>query len=371
MNTIGHNRRPRPDLPVHGISRTGGFAVLVLTALLVSRVSYPAEIFDRVASVGALSLEIQPDPRGEALGGAYSALTMGPSGVHWNPAGLAFAGGIEIADQGKIADAIDWPADLRVSFEAVSVSVGTLIERLPAATFCIWRSRSTEAVYIRETTEYEQEGAGYYFDIEEEATGYSYAHRVTRSIGVGVTYKRIETEFADSEGEGNGLDLGCAFHGTRALADHIDLRLGAAAGLRNLGSLEVKGASLGLPRQGYVGLAPTLRSTHLRGWPVEVTLAGELAYDDPRDRWVRMGGIEVKAFDALAARYGWYKAKNSERDASWGLGGAVRYGDIIGLGFGYSNTDLGILGEVGRYMLTVGLLACSDGFDIRALIRGR
>jgi hypothetical protein len=327
-----------------------------------------ADIFERVGTLGALFLTIEPDPRGEALGGAYSALTKGASGVHWNPAGLAFSGGIEFADQGIIAGKIDWPGDLQLSFESASVSFGDLIGDLPRGTICVWHV-FLDMEPMPETTEYRQEGTGYYFDAWDEAVGISYAHRLTEFIGVGITYKRIHSVLADFTGYGNGLDLGGAFHRTEDLTGGIQIEIGAAAGLRNLGSFGFDGGgSTDLPRQGYVGLAPTVRAVRLWDWLVELTLAGELVYDDPMDRWRRMGGIEFVLLDGFAGRYGRHEAEDSERDDSWGLGIQVRYGDLAGLTFEYSKTDLGILGDVERFMLTVRFIGCVDGLDLEALM---
>jgi hypothetical protein len=334
-----------------------------MLTMLLSQPASSAEIFDRVGSVGALFLQIQPDPRGEALGGAYSAVTRGVSGIYWNPAGLAFTSGIEIADQGVIADEIDWPADLCVSFEAISVSLGSLMSRLPIGTIGVWQSRLDH--------ECRPDAMSKGFGTKEEAWGIAYAHRLTSSLGLGVTYKRIETDLSDARDRGHGFDLGGAFHQTVALSDRFEIEIGAAAGLRNLGSITMgEQHSTDLPRQGYLGLAPTLRAGHAWDWSFEVTLATELAYDDPRERWVHMGGIEFVLLDGLAARYGLYEAKGSERDDSWGLGVAARYGDIAGLAFDYAVTDLGIFGNVERFMLTIRFWGCTEGLDMRALSKG-
>jgi hypothetical protein len=366
-NTRGQNVRSFRDFD-SGSSLKIGLLSLVAIVLTLSQPSGCAEIFERVGTVGAVFLQIQPDPRGEALGGAYSALTKGVAGVYWNPGGLAFAPGMEFADQGFVVDEIEWPGDASLSFQAAAISLGALMEDPRLGTISLWRSKLGMGP-IPETTEYRQDGTGYRFDAEEKATGYSYAHRITETLALGVTYKYIETRLADYNSDGHGFDLGWAYHRVFTQSAETELEIGAAAGLRNLGSLDYgTGYSTDLPRQGYIGVAPTVRVLPMWDWLVELTLAGELAYDDPLERWVTMAGVEVALLGGMAVRLGKHNAEGSARQDSWGLGGAVRYGDIAGLAFDYAKTDMDLLGDVERFMLTLRFLGCSDGLDIRALI---
>ena len=129
------------------------------------------------------------------------------------------------------------------------------------------------------------------------------------TLGLGVTYKNIDTKVSDYEGDGHGFDIGGAFHEIFPLPEDMELEIGAATGLRNLGSLKLgTGRSTDLPRQGYIGLAPTLRAKPLWDWLVELTLAGELLYDDPLDKWTAMGGVEIVLLDGIAARFGKHNA---------------------------------------------------------------
>jgi hypothetical protein len=345
-----------------------GFAILLLAPLLQPQSALAAETFEKVGVVGAQFLQIQPDPRGEALGGAYSSVTKGASGVHWNPAGLAFASGVELADQGIIADEICWLSDVRVSFKAVAVPLGSVFDDLQLGTICIWTSR-LRMDPLPETTEYRPDGTGYSFDVKGEAVGYSYAYPITESLGLGITYKRIRSRLPDYESNGHGVDLGGAFHETLNPTEDVELEIGAGAGLRNLGNLNLwPDSSTDLPRQGYIAVAPTLRGVPLWDWLVEMTLPGELMYDDVLDRWTTMGGIEIVLLDCIAARYGKHNAEASTRQDSWGLGVAARYGDIAGLAFDYSRTKMDFSDDVKRYMLVVRFLGCSEGLDIKALI---
>jgi len=348
--------------------------LLVLSMALVPSTSYSAEIFEKVGSVGAQFLTIEPDPRGEALGGAYSALADGPSGVHWNPAGLGFSSGVEFADQRHIADPIDWFASLDVSFRAASVSLRTLADGLPLGTLCLWQGRTdveplVEPLYA--PAAFRQEEATYEPDVWEDAIGISYGHRVIPSLSLGATYKRIRSKFGASEATGNGFDFGAAFCQGMPINEQAELGVGAAAGIRNLGSLGPygsSGASWDLPRQAYLSIAPSLHVGHLWDWIAEATVSAELAYDDPEEEWIRMAGIELTVLSGLSARYGTYHKDSSERRNSSGWGLAARYRDIVGLSLDYSTTEFELLGDVERYMLRLAVINCRRGIDVRQVI---
>jgi hypothetical protein len=341
---------------------------LLPVLMLLPRNAPAADDFDKVDPVVGSFLKIEPDPRGEALGGAYSALTRGASSVYWNPAGLAFVSGIEIADQGIVVSEIEWLAGLRLSFGAVAMNLGDPVGNPRLGTICVWRSR-LESGPIAETTEYPQDGTGYWSSARDEAVGFSYAHRVTEALGLGVTFKDLDTDLASYDASGQGFDIGAAFHDIVRLPKETELELAGAAGVRNLGSAEFgTGRSTDLPRQGYIGLAPTFRAVPMQDWLFEISVAGELMYDDPRDKWTAMGGVEIVLMDAIATRFGKHNAEASARGDSWGYGASLRYGHIAGLAFDYARTDMDRLDDVERFMLTVRLLKVDQGFDLRALM---
>jgi hypothetical protein len=350
--------------------RRGGFtkAELVCAALVLALVALPAagtavgaEIFERVGTVAASYLTIEPDPRGEAFGGAYAALADGPSGVYWNPAGLAFGAAAEFVDQGFLISEIKWFGGMDISFLAGSVDLGFLLGRPWIGTLCYWDTR----------VDYEQGQSmefEYDVDMSDKAYGIAYAHRLRADLAVGLTYKHIESEFSDWEGKGTGWDFGVAYRRTLYLSYDLRARMGAAAGVRNLGSADPFLMDTGdrdLPRRTYLGFAPTLRYMLGARWPFEVTLSGELQYDDPMERWIRMGGIEVVLLDLIAVRYGRYHADRATREGTVGLGVKARYGDYLGLRFDYSKTEYEVFGDLERVMLRIQLLNCRDACDLR------
>lgn len=60
---------------------------------------------------GAAFLKVLPGVRAQAMGGAYAAIAEGVSGIHWNPAGIAFCGDKEFS-----AMYMRWIADINYGF---------------------------------------------------------------------------------------------------------------------------------------------------------------------------------------------------------------------------------------------------------------
>ncbi|MDD5772476.1 MAG: PorV/PorQ family protein [bacterium] len=69
---------------------------------------------------GAAFLKILPGVRAQAMGGAYTALAEGVSGIHWNPAGIAFSGDKEFS-----ALYMKWIADINYGFLGYAQPVGS------------------------------------------------------------------------------------------------------------------------------------------------------------------------------------------------------------------------------------------------------
>jgi hypothetical protein len=333
--------------------------ILCASVLSCPEAGYCAHIF-HFASAGLLG--IAPDPRGQALGEACSAIAEGVSCAYWDPAGLAFAPAIEVANQGLAIDDTDW-FGTHTSFDGALVSLGSLRRGPDLGTVCVWRALTTSG-----PPEWDSE---YHIDCgtRDLVVGLAYAHRLGSHVAVGLGYKWAqEQHLCTTSGSGNGFDLGIVFRQHLDLADaQLDLR--AAGGVRNLGSYEYRdGSSNDLPRLSYIGIAPTFRAVRLWDWLFEVTVSGEVAFDDVMDRQQNMCGVEVVLLDGLAARLGTWTSVHWDHRDSRGLGLAARYGTDVGLAVDYSRTEFEELGNVERYMLTLGLLTCSRGLNLMALL---
>jgi hypothetical protein len=81
-------------------------------------------------------------------------------------------------------------------------------------------------------------------------------------------------------------------------------------------------------------------------------------------------GLEVVLLGAIAFRYGWYENKACYTEMKTaGAGLALRYGDLAGASIDWSRTDEQYLEDVDRWMLSLSLVRCSDGLDVRSLFR--
>ena len=82
--------------------------IICLSLLLaIGRISYAGS----TGTSGAAFLKILPGVRAQAMGGAYTALAEGVSGVHWNPSGVVFSGDKEFS-----AMYMKWIADINYGF---------------------------------------------------------------------------------------------------------------------------------------------------------------------------------------------------------------------------------------------------------------
>jgi hypothetical protein len=343
------------------MSSYGTFGKLVVVCALIlcaSVLSSPeAGVCAKMFHYPAASfLGVAPDPRGQAMGEACSAIAEGVPCAYWNPAGLAFGPAIEIADQGLVTGDTDWWGT-HTSFEGALVSLGSLRRGVDLGTVCVWRTLLKADALNPDC------------GTRDLAVGLAYAHRLGSHVAVGFGYKWAQEQYlCTTIGSGNGFDLGIVFRERLDFPDaQLDLR--AAGGVRNLGSYEYRlGGSNDLPRQSYIGVAPTFRAVRLWGWLFEVTVSGEVGFDQVRDKRQNMLGVELIVLDGLAARLGTWTAVDWDRHDDRGLGLAARYGNTVGIAVDYSRSYYEFLGGLERYMLTIGLLTCSRGLDLAALL---
>jgi hypothetical protein len=283
--------------------------------------------------------------------------------VYWNPAGLAFAPGIEVMDQGFAIDDIDWIGDTHLYFDGALVSLGSVVDRVDLGTLCVWRTHFEMGPLAE--SEYDLECGD-----EDLGVGLAYAHRLGPHVAVGVGYKWVQEQFlCAATGSGNGLDIGLALREHLNVAEDAEIELRAAGGVRNLGSYRYRdGDSNDLPRESYIGFAPTFRAVHLWDWLFEITLSGEMAFDDVYESRENMFGVEAVFLDGLALRMGTNSWDHGDQWDSRGLGIAARYGNTVGFAFDYSHTNLEFLGAVERYMLTLRFLNCTRGLNLKTLL---
>jgi hypothetical protein len=380
---------PPPRRSRHSIGRviqaiSAFSAVIALSITVALSPCFATEIYQIVDSEAGRFLTVCGDPRGEAMGQACSALADGISAVPWNPAGLAFAEGVEVVDQGHMLrptgwDA-DWSRDIDFKFVGASLGIGSMWGHIPLGTVSVWR-KSADYASIIQHTDLGDRRLGH---LDESALGITYAHLIRGVFAIGVTYKRVSADWgfqldgfdpsawATIDYSGTGWDVGMLYRSTFRLGARADLEVNAAFGERNLGRVTVEGSQppvkYSLPERHFVGIAPSLR---LRHGDVVLTLSAERTMRKEDRSWSAHFGAELLLKQGIAVRAGTYEAdETSETVDTVGLGFRLRYGRLIGIAYDWAHSQVPFdSANVHRHMLSVSLLRASGGIDLQPLLR--
>lgn len=334
----------------------------------------PKDPNTRVATRGSNFLAIGVGARGQALGGAYTALARDVTAMYWNPAGIAHIGGpsanLSIAE-------LYSGLDIRHTFAGGVLPLGS--SGAIGVSFI-----SLSSGDIERTTEDFPEGNdpafGPTFTWRSTAAGIHYGRRLTDRLDFGVGFKLITEGIDNATANYLALDIGTQFstglYGTT---------IGAA--LTNLGtSSRFRGPAI--ERFVFDGFGPgatevefRTRSTPLPTafrFGVRTDLTGSpeaLLSRAPGHNFVVLGevldGIDTDVNWALAAEYifrnvlflrggkRWVNERYDEfRDGgfgfSWGAGLSLPIGEGRRIGFDYAHTNMGELSNVQIYSFALG-----------------
>lgn len=201
--------------------------ILFIFAILLLLGSGYAQDVSKVGTAGCQFLKIGVDPRGVAMGEAFTALTSGVPSLYWNPAGLAVADGQQLA----VSD-VEWFADIRTNFLGYSRPVGrigTLGLGLTALT--MGEEEITDLTH--------PQGTGYYWGANSFALSLSYARQLTTEFAFGIAGKLLTERIWDVSSTGFAVDFGALLYPEVAKG----LRLGLA--ITNFGpDMQFKGGQL-------------------------------------------------------------------------------------------------------------------------------
>jgi hypothetical protein len=305
---------------------------LVLFALLVTCVPAAAQM-----TAGAISLQIAPGARADAMGTAYTAVANDAYATWWNPAGLGFLGedlgSSEPLPRGRCA-AVTFSKLVPDFFDDVYYSYATYAQKLGQ-----WSGFGISVPFITYgdiPIVKAAEGGGSGIEIgthtpAEFAAVFGYGTRLRSNIGVGASVKVYRADLAPAVLD-PGIDLPEGATGTTFAADlgflyrssTMPLALGAA--MLNLGpdiTFVKARESSPLPRVLKMGAAYTLVT---RG---SSSVLGALDVTKPfvelRDELIYGGGLEY-AFawgqsGNIALRVGYYSEKEGDiQDPTFGIG---------------------------------------------------
>ena len=315
----------------------------------------------KVGTAGSQFLKIWVEPRGAAMGGAYSAVTNDVTALYWNPAGIA-----SVESPSLIFSDVEWFADIRNNFLGYvhptnagdfGVSVTVL-------------SMGKEEI----TTVDEPNGTGEQWGASSMAFGLSYGRWFTKEFAFGVTAKYVYETILDANSSGALFDLGAVLH-PEAWGS-----LRGSFVISNFGpDLQYRGGPMieRLFREGWPsGIAPVDVELLAAEAPPPLLLKFGLAYDpvstpehrvtlaldlwhpnDGREK-VHVGG-EYSWSELISLRGGfrydpdlWDDRSTSTEGFTFGLGMKYPMGGQF-YGFGYAGEDRGYLGLKHRFSLAM------------------
>ncbi|MBN1755481.1 PorV/PorQ family protein [bacterium] len=332
------------------------YILLAVCLLLLTTSSYSQ--VSKVGTAGAKFLSISVDPRGAAMGYAFTAVTGDIASLYWNPAGIAVPRRTEI-----LFSDVEWFVDIRNNFAGFIMPLGNRNSTIGISLTAL--TMGEEEI----TTIEEPEGTGYYWNANSIALGVSYARWFTNEFSFGFTAKLIRESIWELSATGLAMDLGFLLYpdrfkrltvgatmtnfGTNLQFTGISEKLFRDEWVTGTGDMEVEpvSASYALPLCVKLGLAYRI----LNGPGHNLTWAIDLAHpNDGPERF--QTGAEYAWNDMFFVRGGFNYDPNlwEDRDSSLeGFAGGVgfKYSNYT---FDYAAEDRGRLGFTHRFALKVG-----------------
>jgi hypothetical protein len=309
------------------------YYMLLIITLLSCSVFISAQEVKKTGTTAAKFLSIGVGPRANAMGGAFTSLADDPSGMYWNPAGIA-----NLQQFQGIFTYTKMFADINLNFFGLV---------LPAGEMGSFGVNITALNYgdMEVTTEYYPEGTGEIFSAGSYAFGLSYARKVTNDFLVGMTVKYIREDIFNSSAQGVCFDIGTIFntpfygirfsssisnYGTKMQMTGDDLLIRYDPDPQRAGNNQTINANLStdqfdLPLKLQIGISRDFMFLDNQ----RLTLAMDAAHPNDNAQYLNFGG-ELALFDNMVMLRGGYKSLFLD-DTQEGLS--------LGFGINYSGLD--------------------------------
>ncbi|NQT63544.1 MAG: PorV/PorQ family protein [Candidatus Marinimicrobia bacterium] len=317
-------------------------------------------------TTAAQFLKIGIGSRATGMGEAYVAMSQDASGLYWNPAGIAQAGGGEILFQRN-----NWIADVAINYMGVIFplyGVGTVGISITSLTM--------DDMPV--TTELEPNGTGEEFTASDLALQVTLARSLTDRFSIGFNGKYIQQTIWHSRASAMAVDVGTLFR-----TQFNDMRLGMS--ISNYGSgMRMSGRDILVrydPAPGFEGNNDAIPADYaLDDWDLPLIFRVGVAMDvievgvtkvtvavdaiHPNDNYESINiGTELSILDKYFLRGGWkspFVETNTSLAASeleareegftFGAGFDLPiFGSASGLRFDYAYADFGRLKDVQRF----------------------
>ncbi len=314
----------------------------------------------KTGTAGAHFLKIGVDPRGIAMGGAFTAVTNDVASLYWNPAGIVVPGKREFG----FSD-VEWVLDTRNSF------VGGIF---PITSYSVIGINVLALTMGEEeiTTLEKPDGTGYNWSANSIALSLSFARWFTDEFTFGMSVKMLREAIWELSATGFAMDAGILLYPTV----FENLKIGIS--ITNFGpDMQYKGATESMFREDWsAGTGDVDVELISRPYPMPLCIKLGIAYDllesstskligavdlahpkDGPERWHT--GLEYGLNDMLFLRSGLVYDPNIWEDVKWDvltekeigeeeepLAKKLLYGNRICFG-------VGIKYPVGRYSWTI------------------
>jgi hypothetical protein len=314
------------------MNRKWFFIIPLLLLVFMFETPLYGDGLDKVAQAGMKWLSIPIGARGNALGGAYTALANDAGSIFWNPAGLAYTEGRHL-----FLTQNQWIAGIRVNAGAVSWNTGNW--GVFGASFATvdWGTihgtrRANNAQGFIETGD---------FSPDNYSIGISYARQISSKFSIGGNVKylhenlgtNLEGSFENSNEFTAKTSILAFDFGTIYYTGFRDLRI--AMSFQNFSKEVVyREEHFSLPLTFKIGAAMGISQFFMSESPHNLTFAVDALH--PRDYSERVHfGLEY-SFNKLFFLRGGYKTNYDQEDFT--LGGGLNYslgGLALGLDYSY------------------------------------
>ena len=300
------------------------------------------DVVTKVATCAANWLKLETGTRAIGMGGAYTAVADGISGVPYNPASVAF-----INNQSAFLSQTQYVAD-------ISYSVMGYGRNLTGEDFVGVHIFSLDSGSMPVTTEDDPDGTGQDFKVTGVCIRGTYARRVTDRLRIGVTGKYIREDIMTSYMQSFAFDLGSNFN-----TGIYGFVLGMS--VTNLGP-EVKYGGQGLEVEFEDG---ETFSQITEEFPLPMTFrlglmnelmgpSSEFIKSDDHQLLVAMDGINARDYTVqgvVGLEYGWkdmaylrFGNRLSHDTATWSFGGGFDINtDSFNIGLNYAYVNYSVL----------------------------
>lgn len=333
--------------------------ILFVSVLLIATSSFAQ--FSKVGTAGVQFLKIWVEPRGAAMGGAFSAVANDITSLYWNPAGISW-----VERPSVIFSDVEWFADIRNNFLGY-------VHPTQAGDFGL--SLTVLSMGKEDITTLEQPyGTGEKWGAMSMAVGFTYGRWFTKEFAFGMSTKYIYETILDATSSGILFDFGVllypgvwgslrggfvisnfgpdlTFHGGPLVEKMFRENWTAGQGPVEV---ELQAATYPPPLCLKFGIAydPIDTPEH------RVTLALDLSHPNDGSEKVHIGG-EYTWADLISLRSGfrydpdlWEDRATSTEGLTFGVGMKYPIGPQL-YNFGYAGEDRGYLGLKHRFCLGI------------------